>query len=185
MCSQVLLADGADVAERVHRRARRRGSSASGASPGRRPGNSKRCTAKRADLLIRQAQPHRHAVEAAAREDDAPRVVEFIGIDQAERGQALQRVVEIRHLLADQLQLVGGLVVGQHLAVAVEDQAAAGRDRLERAPGCPATARSSSRGAAPAGRPGAPSSASISSADDAPCAPSARCEKSAARSSDP
>ena len=35
-----------------------------------------------ADLLVGQAQPHRHAVEAAAREDHAARVLELIAVDE-------------------------------------------------------------------------------------------------------
>ncbi len=83
------------------------------------------------DLLVGEPQPHRHVVEAAARENHVPGVLDLLGVDQAEGGQPPQRVVEVRDLFADQLELVGGLVVGEDLAVAVQDQAAAGRNRVE------------------------------------------------------
>ena len=80
MLLQILLADGADVAERMHAEftvgvvARLAG----GQIDAREFEAMHR---EAADLLIGQAQPHRHAVEAAAREDHAARVVELIGID--------------------------------------------------------------------------------------------------------
>jgi hypothetical protein len=53
-----------------------------------------------------------------------------IGIDESESGQALQGVVEVGNLLSGELELVGRLVVHHDCAIAVEDQAAAGWDRL-------------------------------------------------------
>ena len=84
-----------------------------------------------ADLLVAESQPDRHVVEAAAQEDRAARVLEFIALNESERDQALEGVVQVGHLLADQLELVGRLVVRQDVAAAIENHAAAGWNRIE------------------------------------------------------
>src|SRR6185437_11581424 len=70
-------------------------------------------------------------VEAAAREDRAAGFLQILRIDEPQGRQAMQRVVEVGNLLADQLELVGGLVVGEHMPIAIQDQAAAGGNRIE------------------------------------------------------
>ena len=82
---EVLFADRPDVAERVH------GQIAVGIVAGLSggqidPGELESVYREGADLLIRQAQLHRHRVEATPLEDDAARGVELIRIDQPERG---------------------------------------------------------------------------------------------------
>ena len=152
---QVLLADGAHVAERVHaelavgvvarlasaqvhareiRSGARRSAPISSSVRRRRIGTLSKL---RRDRIVRRASSSSSA-----------------GI-RSQRGQAVQRVAQIRHLLADQLELVGRLVVDQHGAMAVEDQAAARRESDRGARGCPATARRSSRGGRPAATPAA------------------------------
>ena len=127
---QILHADGAHVPQGMHRELAQR------IVPGlaRRQIHARELVTmhrEAADLLVGESQPHRYTVEGATRENHAPRVLEVIAVDEPERGQALERVVEIGYLLAHQLELVGRLVVGHHLAVAIEDQPAAGRDRIQ------------------------------------------------------
>ena len=127
---EVLLADRGDVAERVHAEI------AEGivARLARTQIDTRELVAvhgEAADLLVAEPQADGHAVEAAARQHGAPRIVDLLRRQQAERGETPQRVAEIGGLLADQFQLVGGLVVDQHRAIAVEDQAAACRYRVE------------------------------------------------------
>ncbi len=54
---------------------------------------------------------------------------DVLGDEQLELDQAAQRGIDVRHLLGDELELVRGQVLGEHAAVAIEDQAAIGRDR--------------------------------------------------------
>src|SRR6185312_11370482 len=63
--------------------------------------------------------------------DRAARLLQVVGIDQPQRRQAPQRVIEVGYLLADQLELVGGFVVGEYVPVTVQNQPAAGGDRIE------------------------------------------------------
>ena len=126
---QVLLADRADVAERVHRElavrvpaglARLDVESLELEAPHR----------KARDILVRHAQPDRHAVEAAARLDGALELADVLGTDELELHEPRECVLEIRHFLGDHLELIGGLVAGDHLAAAVENQPARRGDRL-------------------------------------------------------
>jgi hypothetical protein len=126
---EILLADCTDVAERVHRQVAVRVE----AGLARLDVQSRELEAAHREarhVLVRHAQPDRHAVEGAARVDGALDLVDVLGADQAELHQARQRLVDVRHLLGHQLELVGGLVAGDDLAAAVEDQAAGRRDRL-------------------------------------------------------
>src|SRR5580658_9667479 len=127
---QVLYADGADVAQRMYRELPERivPRLAGGQIHARELVAMHR---EAADLLVGEPQSHRHAVEGATRENHAARVLDLVAIDEPERGQATEGVVEIGYLLAHQLELVGRLVVGHHRAAAVEDQPAAGRNRIQ------------------------------------------------------
>src|SRR5207248_9375391 len=120
---QVLLADRADVAERVYRElavripaglARLDVESLELEAPHR----------KARDILVRHAQPDRHAVEAAARLDGALELADVLGADELKLHEPRECVLEIRHFLGDHLELIGGLGAGDHLAVAVENQPA-------------------------------------------------------------
>src|SRR5207244_2373015 len=78
-----------------------------------------------------QQQPRERAVvEAAARLDRALELADFLGTDELEPHEPRECVLEIRHFLGDHLELIGGLVAGDHLAVAVENQPARRGDRL-------------------------------------------------------
>ncbi len=59
-----------------------------------------------------------------------PHLAHVLLVDETEIRQAFESVVEVGCLLPGELELVGGLVVREHRAVAVEDQAAAGRNWL-------------------------------------------------------
>jgi len=126
---QILLADGAHVAERVHRQL------------GVRVPAGLACLDIQAreleaphgetrDVLVRHAQADRHAVEPAARVDGALELIDVLGTDELELHQAREGLMHVRHFLGHQFQLVGGLVARDHLAVAVEDQPTRRRDRL-------------------------------------------------------
>ena len=126
---QILLADGAHVAERVHRQL------------GVRVPAGLACLDIQArkleaphgetrDVLVRHAQADRHAVEPAARVDGALELIDVLGTDEIELHQAREGLTHVRHFFGHQLQLVGGLVARDHLAMAVEDQPARRRDRL-------------------------------------------------------
>src|SRR4029078_11188430 len=77
-----------------------------------------------------EAQLDGHAVEHTARANDAPERLDVVWIEELELGQAMQRVAKNPSLLRNQLQLEGRLVVHQHAAAAVQDQPAAGRNRI-------------------------------------------------------
>ena len=151
---EVLLADGAHVAERVH-----------GQSAVRVPARLARLDVQARELeaahgearhvLVGHAQADRHAVEAAAGVDGALELVDVLGADQSELHQARQRPVDVRHLLGHQLELVGGLVAGDHLAVRGRGSGRAPPGSARCARGCPGRARRSSRGGSPAARTGA------------------------------
>ena len=55
-----------------------------------------------------------------------------LGLDVDDRGQLVDRALEVGDLAGRDLQRVGGVVAREHDAVAVEDQAAVGRDRHDR-----------------------------------------------------
>ena len=126
---QILLADGAHVAERVHRQlAIRVPAGLAGLDIQARKLEPSHGKAR--DVLVRHAQADRHAVEAAARVDGALELIDVLGTDEIELHQAREGLLQVRHFLGHQFQLVGGLVARDHLAVAVEDQPARRRDRL-------------------------------------------------------
>src|SRR4029078_160679 len=81
-------------------------------------------------LLVRQLQLHGHGFEAAPAANVFLQAREVGVVEQAELRQAEQRGVDVGDLLTRQLQLVRGCVGRQRQAVAIEDQPAIGRDRL-------------------------------------------------------
>ena len=82
-------------------------------------------------LLLGQLQPDRHRVEAAPRTDQPPHPVEVLGREQFEFHEARQGLLDVGRLLADQLELVSRTVEREWLAMAVQDQPAARRQRLD------------------------------------------------------
>ena len=137
----VLLADRGHVAERVHAGAAER-VVARQARPDLDAGKVRAIDREAREFLLGQLQPDRHRVEAAPRLDRAPRALEVLGRQQAERRPAACSVsVEVRRLLADQLELVGRPVERERHAVAVEDQPAAAAGSGRCGCGCPATGR--------------------------------------------
>ena len=87
--------------------------------------------AEAGELLLGQLQADRHGFEAAPVAHGFQRALVVVGLEQLHGHESAQRVLEVRHLFADQLELVGGAVERQRVAVAVEDQAPAGRQRLD------------------------------------------------------
>ena len=83
------------------------------------------------DFLVGEAQPDRHALEAAARAHQLARFVEIVGRQHADLDEALERGVDVGHALAHQFELEGGAVLRQHRAIAIEDQAALRGQRLD------------------------------------------------------
>ncbi len=79
-------------------------------------------------------QADRYCVERASRHDRAPGAFEVFGRHQLQVDQPAERVVEVRHLLARQFELVGRAVQRERYAIAVDDQAARWRDRLDANP---------------------------------------------------
>ncbi len=61
----------------------------------------------------------------------APRAVEFLGRQQLELDESRESVVDVRRLLAHDLELVRGPVQRERVAVAIVDQAARRRDRVD------------------------------------------------------
>ena len=131
--AEVLLADGAHVAERVHRElAERIGTREARADVD--AGEFEAVHGEGGDFLVVEPQPYRHAVEAAVGHHELARVVDVLGGDQPDRGEPLERVGEVGHFLANQLELVRRAVLGDHGAVAIDDQAARRRQRLDAHP---------------------------------------------------
>ncbi len=85
---------------------------------------------KTSDFLIAESQLHRYGVKAATGQDHVCGLGHLIHIDEAQRREPLEGVIEVGYLFACELELVSRLVVDQHRAVAIQDQAAAGRNRL-------------------------------------------------------
>ena len=86
------------------------------------------------EFLLGQLQPDRHGVERAPREDRLPEALDAPRRQQLQRDQPREGVLEVRDLLADELELVGRAVQRQRLAVAVEDQPARRRHRVDADP---------------------------------------------------
>ncbi len=128
----VLFVDGADVADGVHRRFAER------VMPGqaRADVDTRELVAvdgEQRHFLIVQRQLDRHALIHLVQQDGAPGIGKLFPAQQSDVDQQGQRGVEgfvVSHLFTHQLDLIGGQIVGQHHAVAIQDQAAAGRDRF-------------------------------------------------------
>ena len=82
-------------------------------------------------LLLAHLQADRHDVETAPRIDRLAQAVDVRRGQKSEIGEPRQGRVEIRGLLADDLELVGGPVERDGLAVAVVDQAARRGHRVD------------------------------------------------------
>ena len=95
------------------------------------PGKFEAMHGEARDFLIGEAQPDRHALETAARTHEPLRFVEIVGGQHADLDEPFERGVDIRHALAHELELERGAILGEHLAVAIEDQAALRGQRLD------------------------------------------------------
>ena len=83
------------------------------------------------DLLVAQAQLQRHRLEARTAVGQFLEARDVLGINQLHCGKSLQRVVDVSDLFGNQFQLVGRQVLGQHAALAIEDQPANRRHGLD------------------------------------------------------
>jgi hypothetical protein len=99
------------------------------------------------DFLVRETQPDRHALEAAARLHELARFVEIVERQHADLDEPLQRGFDVGHAFAHEFELERGVILGEHLAVAIEDEAALRGQRLDAHAVCPAKARRNSRSA--------------------------------------
>ncbi len=86
------------------------------------------------DLLVGHAQCDGYRLERAAAQYVAARTVHVFLAQHADTDQpgqcAIQRLA-VAHLLANHFELVGGPVLGQHIAIAIQNQAAVGRDGFD------------------------------------------------------
>jgi hypothetical protein len=83
------------------------------------------------EFLFRELEPDRDGLERAPCEDRAPGALEFLGREQLQLHEAAERVVEVRGLLARELELVGRAIERERLAVAVENQPARRWQRVD------------------------------------------------------
>ena len=95
------------------------------------PGNSKRCTAKRAiSSSVRRRRIG--TLSKLRRERTSLRVSSRSSSGQhADLDEPLQRGFDVRHALAHQFELEGGAVLRQHLSIAVEDEPALRGQRFD------------------------------------------------------
>ena len=127
---QVGLADGRDIAQRMYRQLTMR----IVARQARADVHAREVVAvhrKARDFLFAEAQADRHGLEAAPCPHQPGDVAHLVVGDQLQLRQAAQGSGEVGNLLAHQLQLIRGLVFGQHLAVAIEDEAPVGGNGLQ------------------------------------------------------
>src|SRR5207253_6708311 len=71
---------------------------------------------KARDILVRHAQPDRHAVEAAARLDGALELADVLGADELKLHEPRECVLEIRHFLGDHLDRKSTRLNSSHVA---------------------------------------------------------------------
>ena len=83
------------------------------------------------DFLVVELQQERDSLERAAGQHELAHAADVARLEQAESRQPRERVLEVTRLFADQLELVGGRVLGDHAPGAVEDDAAIRRQRLD------------------------------------------------------
>ncbi len=83
------------------------------------------------DFLVVELQQERDRLERAPRKHQLAHAADVSRLEQPEAHQACERVLEFSRLLADQLELVGGRVLGDHAPGAVEDDAPVRRQRLD------------------------------------------------------
>ena len=98
------------------------------------PGKIRPVNSEGRNFLVAHAktQGHRFETRASLRQrHDARNLLSF---EQAKARQAIQRVFNVRDLLGDQLELIGRNVFREHIAIAVEDQAAVGRHGFDANP---------------------------------------------------
>ena len=129
---QVFFVDGADIAYGMNRNLLQR-------VVAREPGvdvdagELPAMHGEQCHLIIVQLQLDGHAFIDLMQQDGAPDVRHFGAAQHADAGELRERAIQclnVPHLLAHQFDLVGGPVLGQHDAVTIEDQSAAGRDRV-------------------------------------------------------
>ena len=82
-------------------------------------------------ILFAEPQPDRYAVERPARTDGATREVEFVEVQHADADETLERGFEVLDLFPDELELIGGTVLGEHRPGAVVDHAARRGQRFD------------------------------------------------------
>ena len=83
-------------------------------------------------LLVRQARADRQALGVAHFRIELAEAAAILGLHLDHLAQFLDRALHVAHLGGKDLQRVGRIVARQHHAVAVQDQAAVGRDRHDR-----------------------------------------------------
>ena len=129
----VLLADGGNVAERMHAGAPERVVTRE-ARPDLDARKVRSVDREPREFFLGQLQPDRHRLETAPRLDRAQHAVVVLGRHQAEADQSVQRVRKIRCQLAGHLQLVRRAIERERHAIAVENQPAARRHRVDADP---------------------------------------------------
>ena len=82
------------------------------------------------DFFVAQSKAQGHGLEARTLARQILDPGNLFDVDQLQRRQPRQRVLEIVDLFGDQLELVGRYVFGQYAALAIEDQAAIRRYRF-------------------------------------------------------
>ena len=126
----VFFADGADVADRVHAAGAER-VVARQARPDLHAGELVAAGGEARQFLVGELQLDRHGLEDAPAANVFLQAREVGVVEQPELRQADQRRVDVGDLLARQLQLIRGRVGRERQAVAVEDQPAVRRNRLD------------------------------------------------------
>src|SRR5215475_1070916 len=126
---EILLADRAHIAERVHREIAV-GVPACLAGLDIHAAELETMHGEARDLLIREAQPDRYRIEGAARVDGASDLIDVLGTNQLELREARERLIDVGHLFRHELELVRRLAARDQLTVTIEDQPTRRRDRL-------------------------------------------------------
>ena len=129
-CLLVFLADGADVAGRMHAADAQR-VIAGQARLYIDPGEVVSACSKTCELLFVELQLDRHRVKDTPRANVLLDGRNVIGIEQTDFREPGKRRIEIRNLLAPQLQLIGRSVGRKRHTVAIEDESPIGRNRLD------------------------------------------------------
>src|SRR5690606_32024910 len=126
----VVFADRADIADRVHAGVAER-VVAGQARPDLDAGELVSTRRKPRELFLSQLQLYRHGIEAASRTDIFLDRRNIRAFDQAELCKPVQRLIDVAYLLACELELIRRRVRRERQAVAIENQAAIGRNGLD------------------------------------------------------